>query len=139
MGLRIVSEELQTGTPVNIPRDQYPDRIRKYIPTEAVGFWLFVSGIIQSAGNEVPQMVLLWFFFFISLVFTFGWTRRYTKVPGKPTAWTQIWISCLAFIVWAIGTGGALTNTIPFYHPAYGSLLLATFTAAIGLVVPLEK
>jgi len=50
MGLRIVSEQLQSGAEPNIPKDEYPDRLRKYIPTEAVSFWLAVSGMIQSAG-----------------------------------------------------------------------------------------
>ncbi|MEL7315354.1 MAG: hypothetical protein AAFN08_10410 [Cyanobacteria bacterium J06559_3] len=139
MGLRIVSEELQSGAAVNIPSDEYPDRLRKYIPTEAVSFWLAVSSMIQSAGDEIPKAGLLWLFFVIGLVFTFGWTRRHTAEPNKPTAWTQILLSCGAFIVWGIVTGNALTETITFYHPLYGSLLLVTYTAAVGFVIPPEK
>lgn len=53
MSRRIVTEQLQGKT--NPPVDKYPDRLMKYIPTEAIGFWLAVSGIIQSAGEDIPK------------------------------------------------------------------------------------
>ncbi|MBD2465771.1 hypothetical protein H6G89_32805 [Oscillatoria sp. FACHB-1407] len=139
MGLRIVSEQFQSGAESNIPPDEYPDRLRKYIPTEAVGFWLAVSGMIQSAGDDVPKAGLLWLFFVIGLVFTFGWTRRRTNEPGKPTAWTQIGISCGAFIVWVFASSGLLFSTWESYQPIYGSLLLITYTTAVAFVIPPEK
>jgi hypothetical protein len=138
MGLRIVSEQFQSGAEPNIPPDEYPDRLRKYIPTEAVGFWLAVSGMIQSAGADVPKAGLLWLFFVIGLVFTFGWTRRRTNEPGKPTAWTQIGISCGAFLVWVFATGGPFA-ALTFYQPLYGSLLLVTYTTAVTFVIPPAK
>lgn len=138
MGLRIVSEELQSGAEPNIPPDGYVDRIRKYIPTEAVGFWLATSSMIQSAGTDVPKIGLLWLFFVIGLVFTFEWTRRRTNESGKPTAWTQIWISCGAFIVWVFAAGGPFAAW-DLYRPLYGGLLLITYTTAVGFVIPPEK
>lgn len=138
MGLRIVSEELQSAAEPNIPPDDYADRLRKYIPTEAVSFWVAVSGMIQSAAEDVPKAGLLWLFFVIGLVFTFGWTRRRTNEPGKPTAWTQIWLSCGAFIVWVFATGGPFASWA-LYKPLYGALLLITYTTAVAFVVPPEK
>jgi hypothetical protein len=139
MGRRIISEQLQSGATVAAPPDDYADRLMKYIPTEGVGFWLAVSGMIQSAGDDIPKEGLLWLFFVIGLVFTFGWMRRQTRIPGKPTAWTQIGLSCGAFIVWVFATGGPFEASWPLYRPLYGSLLLITYTAAIGFVVPSEK
>ncbi len=139
MGLRIVSEQLQSGAAPNIPPDEYPDRLRKYIPTEAVSFWLAVSGAIQSAGEAIPKVGLLWLFFVIGLVVTFGWTRKRTNQPGKSPAWTQIGVSCGSFIVWVFATGGALAVSLPFYQPLYGSLLLITYTTAVAFVIPPEK
>lgn len=139
MGLRIVSEQLQSGAEPNIPPDEYFDRLRKYIPTEAVGFWLAASGMIQSAGDDVPKAGLLWLFFVIGLVFTFGWTRQRTEAPGKPTAWTQIGISCGAFLVWVFAAGGPFAASWAFYKPLYGSLLLITYTSAVAFVIPPEK
>lgn len=139
MGLRIVSEQLQSGAEPNIPKDEYPDRLRKYIPTEAVSFWIAVSGMIQSANDNVPKVGLLWFFFVIGLVFTFGWTRRRTTEPQKPPAWTQIWLSCGAFVVWVVATGSPLVASLPFYQPLYGSLLLITYTTVVAFVIPSEN
>lgn len=138
MGLRIVSERLDSGGEKAQP-DTYSDRLRKYIPTEAVAFWLAVSSMIQSAGGQVPKVGLLWLFFVIGLVFTFGWTKRETSETEKPIAWTQIGVSCGAFVVWVIATGGALTHTLPWYDPLYGGLLLITYTTAVGFVIPPEK
>ncbi len=139
MGLRIVSEQLQSGEEPNIPPDEYPDRLRKYIPTEAVSFWLFVSGVIQSTGDDVPKVAILWLLFVIGVVGTFAWTRYQTKEPKKKTAWTQILISCIAFIVWVIATGGPLLQAIPFYQPVYGTLLLAIYTFFVPLIIPPEQ
>ena len=139
MGRRIVSEQLQVRGSGSETPDEYADRLMKYIPTEAVGFWLAVSGTIQSAGESVPKIGLLWLFFVIGLVFTFGWIRRQTRQPGRGTAWTQIGISCVAFVVWVLAAGGALTDSWPGYEPVYGSLLLITYTAAVGFVIPPEK
>lgn len=139
MGLRIVSEELQVGAEPNLPKDDYSDRLRKYIPTETVSFWLAISSAIQSASEDVPKVGILWFFFVIGLVFTLSWTRRRTTEPNKPTAWTQIGLSCGAFIVWVVVTGGPLTASIPFYHPLYGSLLLITYTTGVAFLIPSEK
>lgn len=138
MSLRIVSEQLQVGGEPAQP-DDYTGRLRKYIPTEAIGFWLAVSNMIQSAGSSVPQVGLLWLFFVIGLVFTFAWTKRETSLPQKSTAWTQIGISCGAFVVWVMSTGGALTDTLSWYQPLYSGLLLITYTTAIGFVIPPEK
>ena len=139
MGRRIISEQFQSGAETKVTPDDYAVRLIKYIPTEGVGFWLAVSGIIQSAGNDVPKIGLLWMFFTIGLVFTFFWIRRQTNAPGKPVAWTQISISCGAFIVWVFATGGPFAASFEFYRPLYGSLLLITYTTAIPFVIPPEK
>ena len=139
MGRRIVTEQLESGGQNNSGPDGYADRLMKYIPTEAVGFWLAVSGIIQGGGVGMPQAGLLWLFFVIGLVFTFLWIRRQTQEAGKQTAWTQILISCGAFIVWVIATGGPVEATWAGYQPQYGSLLLITYTTAIAFVVPPEN
>jgi len=138
MGRRIVSEQLQSGVP-NVPPDDYANRLLKYIPTESVGFWLAVSGVIQSAGDDIPKIGMLWLFFVIGLVLTFAWINRQTKESGKPTAWTQIGISCGAFIVWVFATGGPLVMSLPFYKPIFGSLLLITYTAFVAYIIPQEK
>lgn len=135
MSRRIVTEQLQGKT--NPPVDKYPDRLMKYIPTEAIGFWLAVSGIIQSAGEDIPKTPLLWVFFVLGVLLTFAWIFKQTQKPKKPTAWTQIGISCVAFVVWVLATGEPFSS-LSFYRPVYGSLLLVTYTSLVTLVVPPE-
>jgi hypothetical protein len=139
MGRRIVSEQLQSGAAPNVPPDDYASRLMKYIPTEAVGFWLAVSGIIQGDGDDISQEGLLWLFFVVGLVFTFFWLRRQTKALGKRTAWTQILLACGAFIVWVFATGGPFATSFAWYRPSYGSLALITYTVVVGFVIPPEK
>ncbi|MBW4651651.1 MAG: hypothetical protein KME20_01095 [Kaiparowitsia implicata GSE-PSE-MK54-09C] len=139
MSLRIVSEQLQTSAASNVPPDGYFERLRKYIPAEVVGFWLTVSGMIQSAAENIPKAGLLWFLFVVGLFFTYAWTRRQTQEPGKLTARTQIAISCGAFIVWVFATGGPFAASWEGYEPLYGSLLLVTYTLAVAFVIPPEK
>jgi hypothetical protein len=138
MGRRIVSEQLQSGVAPNPPKDDYAERLLKYIPAEGVGYWLTVSGIVQTTGDDVPKAGLLWGLFVIGLVGTFLWTRRRTRAPGKPTAWTQIGISCIAFGVWVFAAGGPFA-TLSFYRPVYGALLLPTYTLFASLIVPPEQ
>ncbi len=139
MGRRIVSEQLQSGAKSTAQPDDYAERLLKYIPTEAVGLWLTLDGAIQSADNNVPKIPLLWFVFVICLVFTFFWIRQRTKEPKKPTAWTQILISCGAFVVWVFATGGPFAASWEFYRPLYGALLLPIYTVAVGFIIPPEK
>jgi hypothetical protein len=82
---------------------------------------------------------MLWLFFVIGLVLTFLWIKRTTQEPGKSIAWTQIGISCGAFIVWVVATGGPLVMSLPFYKPIFGSLLLITYTAFVAYIIPQEK
>ena len=139
MGRRIVSEQLQSGAAPNVPPDDYASRLMKYIPTEGVGYWLAVSGIIQSGDDDIPQTGLLWLFFVVGLVFTFLWLRRQTKEPGKHTAWTQILLSCGAFVIWVFAAGGPFSTSFDWYRPLYGSLALITYTVLIGFVIPSEQ
>lgn len=139
MGLRIVSGQLQSNTPPNIPPDGYIDRLRKYIPTEAVAYWLFVSEAIQAAADDTPKSVLLWIVFVIGMALTLAWTRYKTKDPNKSAAWTQIMLSCVSFVIWVFATGGPFAASFDWYRPLYGSLALATYITAVPLVIPPEQ
>ena len=135
MGRRIVTEQLQSRTKPSV--DGYSDRLMKYIPSETIGFWLAVSGIIKSSEDS-QQTVLLWLFFVVGILLTIGWIFKQTNEPDKPIARTQILISCGAFIVWVFATGEPFSS-LDFYRPYYGSLLLITYTSLVALVVPKDS
>jgi hypothetical protein len=112
----------------------------KYVPTDVVAAWTAVLGIVKSAQN-VPSTVILWVCYVVGIILTWFWTRQQTKTSeGKAdvvTAW-QSGVATVAFVVWAFAIGGAPFDSLPFYHPIYGSLALIAFTLISGLVVPRE-
>lgn len=137
MGRRIVSVKYESGE--SSPRvDSYFDRLLKYIPADVVGAWLTANGLIQSAGDDVPKLGLLWLTFALGLAATAGWTLDQTREPKKKPAWTQTMISTGAFGVWIFALGGPFAE-LAFYKPLYGSLLLVFYTLFVARIKPPEK
>lgn len=134
MGRRIVTIKHQS-TKGSV--DTYFDKVIKYIPTDIVGAWVAVTGLISS-GSDVPTNLLLWIAFASGTVLTALWTLKQTSVEGKKPAKTQVLLSTGSFIVWVFALGGPFA-TLGFYRPLYGSLLLIFYTLAIGLVTPTEN
>jgi hypothetical protein len=115
--------------------DGFFDRLLKYIPSDVVGAWLAGSGVIQSNTQEGSRAGWLWFLFVVGIVLAFFWTRKQTTEAGKPTAWRQIFLSCVSFFVWVFAIGGPFAEWSS-YQPWYGSLLLIIYTATIPLIDP---
>jgi hypothetical protein len=134
MGRRIIWSEYES-TDSETKIDSYFDRLLKYIPSDVVGVWLAGSGLIRGQAEDGSRAGLLWLMFVVGVVFSFLWTRQQTRVEGKPPAWRQIILSCLAFVVWVFAIGGPFAE-LSFYKPLYGSLLLLMFTSALPLLPP---
>ena len=137
MGRRIVTTQFQGMESSGTSVDGYFDKVIKYIPSDIVGAWVAVTGLIKSADN-VPTSLLLWIAFGVGIILTLLWTLKQTSEPGKKTAKTQILISTFSFAVWVFALGGPFA-TLEFYRPLYGSLLLIVYSLGIGLVTPTEK
>ena len=116
--------------------DKYLDRVIKYIPSEIVGAWISLTGIIAGAAAG-PTEVVLWIVFAIGVILTPIYMWRQTTEPGKPVATTQIVISAISFIVWVFAIGGPFEG-LTFYQPWLGSVVLIVFTLVVGAVVPRE-
>ncbi|RVK33827.1 hypothetical protein [Sinorhizobium meliloti] len=134
MGRRIVSTQPQVAT-VGGKADGYFDRIIKYIPSDVVGAWIAVSGIIGVPTAENNSYPMLWAAFAFGVVFTFAWTWRQTSDTGRKIAATQCAIATLAFAVWAFALGGPF-QAFEWYEEKLGSIVLIGFTLLTGLVVP---
>jgi hypothetical protein len=117
--------------------DKYLDRVIKYIPSEIVGAWIALTGIIASAAAG-PTTVVLWVVFAIGVILTPIYIWRQTSEPGKKAAITQIVISACAFIVWVFALGGPFAG-LGFYQPWLGSVVLIVFTLIVGAVIPPES
>lgn len=138
MGRRIITTSYQSPNGVETSVDTYFDRIIKYIPTDIVGGWVAVTGLINSGGQNVRVDILLWIGFVAGIVLTALWTLKQTSVPKKKPAITQTMVATVSFIIWVFALGGPFVY-MDFYQPLYGSLLLIFYNLAIGLITPKEN
>jgi hypothetical protein len=117
------------------PADSFFDRILKYVPTEIVGAWVAITGMIDS--SESAPGSAHWIMFAILTALTPFWVAKQAAEPGKPLALTQTLIGTAAFVVWVFALGGPF-RTLAFYTPLWGSLTLIVFTLTAGLITPRE-
>jgi len=133
MGRRIVTRQLESGTSKEAV-DGYQDRLLKYIPADVNTAWLALTGVVKSA-TSIQQSMVLWILFGILLILTPIWTWKETSQPDKPPATTQIVVSTGAFLVWAFALGEPF-NSLSFYQPVYGSIMLILYTLIVAKIVP---
>jgi hypothetical protein len=136
MGRRIITSQLEAkGQEVKI--DGYFDKLLKYIPTEIVGGWIAITGLIKSASN-IPTNTILWILLVIFAILTTLYILRQTFEQKKPLAIKQTTISTIAFIVWVFALGEPF-DSLSFYNPIYGSVLLILYNLIIPLINPVEN
>lgn len=135
MGRRIITSQLEVQTD-KVKLDGYFDKLLKYIPTEIVGGWIAVTGLIKSASN-IPANTVLWLLLVIFTGLTAAYILRQTSEPKKPLAIKQTTISTIAFLVWVFALGEPFSS-LGFYRPIYGSILLIVYNLTIPLINPVE-
>ncbi|MEM7579538.1 MAG: hypothetical protein AAF316_06705 [Cyanobacteria bacterium P01_A01_bin.80] len=134
MGRRIITTQLEGNQGFKI--DGYFDKLIKYIPSEIVGAWIAIKGLIAS-DDTVPQDNFLWTLFAIFTILTAVWIFKQTSEPKKPPAVTQILISTGAFIIWVFALGEPFSS-LALYRPVYGSIALILYTLIVTLINPSE-
>ncbi|NEP35644.1 MULTISPECIES: hypothetical protein [unclassified Moorena] len=133
MGRRIITTQFEAKSRAKI--DGYFDRLIKYIPSEILGAWIAIKGVLTSA-NDVP-INLIWVVFIFLVFVTPFWILKLTSESNKPPAVTQIVVSTGAFVVWVFALGEPFSS-LGFYRPVYGSLLLILYNIIIPLFNPSE-
>lgn len=136
MGRRIVTSQLEAKqAKAEVAKiDGYFDKLLKYIPTEIVGAWIAITGLIKSASN-IPTNTILWTLLIIFTGLTALYILKQTSEPKKPIAVKQITISTIAFVVWVFALGEPF-DSLSFYNPIYGSILLIIYNLTIPLINP---
>lgn len=151
MGRRIISPvaletikglENPEDAAVGIQRiDGFWDRVIKNIPGDIVAGWTAILGLFGAAPGatlrDTETINILWVMWAALTIVTFFWTYRQTKATGLQPAWTQIFISTFAYVVWALALGVPF-NTLSFYDSRVAAALLIVFTLALGAVQPKE-
>jgi hypothetical protein len=123
-------ELLSMASTISMPvtgADDYKDRLLKYIPAEVIALYMFLEGIIKSAGD--PSPVIHWAIFFVGVVGTYLYLLRIMKV-GKQL---QLVISVVAFCVWVLALGGPFVQ-LGWYKPVYGTLILPIYTFFVPMI-----
>lgn len=135
MGRRIITNQLQANTGTG-QIDGYFDKLIKYIPTEVVGGWIAITGIIKSV-SDIPTNTFLWILLVIFTALTSLYILKQTFEPKKPLAIQQMILSTIAFVVWVFALGSPF-DTLDFYKSVYGSIVLILYNLFIPLINPVE-
>jgi hypothetical protein len=136
MARRIITQALQSRGAGGAP-DTYFDRVVKYVPADIVAAWIAIVAAVKGAAETVPRNAVLWIAFLALIPFASLWTWRQTSQPGLRPAVTQVLVSTGAFVVWVFALGGPF-ESLSWYQPLYGSLLLIFYTLLVGAIIPRE-
>ncbi|MGB8215948.1 MAG: hypothetical protein WCE94_01495 [Candidatus Methanoperedens sp.] len=113
-------------------KDDYKERVIKYIPAEVVAFYLFLIGIVNGEGiPSETKPLILWIIVVVGTVATWLYLLRVQNVHKI----VQLIITTGAFLVWAFALGGPFVY-LNWYLPAYGQLLLGVYTFLVGIIEP---
>lgn len=111
-------------------KDEYKDRLLKYIPAEIIAGQISIDAILAKASNTDYE-VLSWFAFLALLALTPFYLKRLLKVTKR----VQIAISMVSFCVWVAAYGGPFA-TIEGYDRVYAAVCMIIFTLAIPVIEP---
>jgi hypothetical protein len=117
------------------PRDGYIDRLLKYIPAEIIALYLGVTNAIPPPLKA--HRTAVWVVSVISALCVPLYMYLSTHKPNRPTLWSQIAISSIAFPLWVFAIGGPFA-LLPGYDNyrwvAAVTICFATFL--FGLYAP---
>lgn len=128
----------------------FADKLMKLIPTEIVGAYMVLAGIIGyppgstvyvAAAGEITDDALRAFliqFIFLALLIL---TPIYLRRVGRVESIAQIAVSTLSFVIWVYSLGGPFV-VWGYYYPLMGSVVLvlwAVFTPLLMASKPKPK
>jgi len=136
----VSSTEAQAIVEKNLPKaENYQSIVLKLIPTEVVGAYIFISGLIPQANSELANSgsvddkyrTLHWIIFGLLFIINPLYLRYASAVTNKK----QIIICTFGFAVWAFSLGGTFMTIgqDPDFSRLIASIVLALYT----LIVPM--
>jgi hypothetical protein len=116
----------------------YFDKAVKLVPTEIVGAYMVLSGIVgitpsSTTATDSMSKILIISVFFVLLVLTPLYLWRISKVNNI----LQLVVTTIAFALWIYTLGGPFV-VWGIYDPKIAALLLTTWSLIIPLVVPAQ-
>lgn len=126
----LVSISETTG--VNAP-DDYLDRLVKYIPSEVIALYLGVTNVAPA-----DHWRALWIITVLATACVPIYMWYATQSAGRPTLWSQILISSVAFPIWVFAIGGPFR----YFHNWYpqnrwiAAVIISFSTFLLGVYKP---
>jgi hypothetical protein len=116
----------------------YFDKAVKLVPTEIVGAYMVLSGIVgitpsSTTATDSMSKILIIIVFFVLLVLTPLYLWRISKVTNI----LQLVVTTIAFALWIYTLGGPFV-VWGIYDPKIAALLLTAWSLIIPLVVPAQ-
>jgi hypothetical protein len=132
--------------------DPFSDKLVKLIPTEIVGAYMVLAGILgfgpaspapaSAAGQDIPagpvkdaelQVILIQVVFFMLLVAT----PLYLRIISKVGPVLQIVATTISYVVWVYTLGGPFTERVwNIYNPLVAPVVLVLWTIFLPFFVP---
>jgi hypothetical protein len=127
------AEPLAGGLDTDIKPDTWFQRLAKYVPSEGIGLYLALAGLVTEAESAMPRgVILLALILSVCILFNSLFLRHLWKVRR----WSQIIVSDIALLAYAFATGGALIQKLPFYEPRWGTVVLIVTTTFLVFFNP---
>jgi hypothetical protein len=118
-----------------VEADDYVDRLVKYIPSEIIALYLGAVNVVPF--KDPSRWTALWIIAGLSAVCTPIYMYVATREGGKPTLWSQIVISSIAFPVWVFAIGGPFRVFSWYDEKQWISAIVITFgTFLVGIYKP---
>jgi len=110
----------------------YLERLLKLIPTEIVGAYLALAGIIPSHAEKTFKLILTGFLLIL--------TPFYLRILSKVKNALQITASTISFAVWIYSLEGSIFDLWGYYQAWLASFILILWTLVIPFFVkPAQK
>ncbi len=119
-------------TPPAPTEASYFEKLLAYIPSELVGSYVCMDGILKEASVDKP-LWLYWAIFgaLLTLAPLYVLFRPTTNTVLKCTQKFRAITATVALTVWVFAMGGPFAITFDWYRPVYGAVLLILTTLAI--------
>lgn len=125
-------EPMDGGLDIDTKPDQWFQRLAKYVPSEAIGLYLALAGLISTNEVERYGLLALAALVGVCLVFNTLFLRRLWKVQR----WSQVIVSHVALLTFVFATGGVLVQQLWFYGPRTATAALVLTTAFLTFFEP---
>jgi uncharacterized membrane protein YoaK (UPF0700 family) len=117
------------------PGDDYLDRLLKYIPAEIIALYLGASNVVPAGDHSYS--LALWIITGLTAVCTPVYMFFSTREAGKPTLWSQIIISSVAFPIWVFAIGGPFHSFKWYDQKRWVAAIVISFaTFMVGMYIP---